>query len=111
MGADALQDGSLVATALNYADSGMDLFTLLETGLTFLLGDSPTSESVVNLLHEALTGATASPEVLSTYGGMLDRGELLPAQLAVLAAETDLNRENIQLIGLVESGLPYALGS
>ena len=111
LGADALQDGSLVAIALNYADSGMDLFTLLETGLTFLLGDSPTSQSVVNLLHEALTGATASPEVLSTYGGMLDRGELLPAQLAVLAAETDLNRENIQLIGLVESGLPYALGS
>jgi hypothetical protein len=38
---------------------------------------------------------------------MLDRGEQTWASLGVLAAETDLNRTNINLVGLTDQGLTY----
>ena len=66
---------------------------------------------MVNLLHQALTGVEAGPALLADYGGRIDRGEMSAVELALLAAETDLNSANLDLVGLSSNGLAYALGT
>jgi len=65
---------------------------------------------VVNLLHRALTGVEASPILLEDYGGRIDSGEMTAVELALLAAETDLNSMNLDLVGISSTGLAYSLG-
>jgi len=84
---------------------------MLTIGLDLLLGESPSGAAVVNLLHQALTGVEARPALLADYGGRIDRGEMSAVELALLAAETDLNSANLDLVGLSSNGLAYALGT
>jgi len=111
IGADSLSDRGLVAAVLDYADTGLDLEAMLTIGLDLLLGESPSGSAVVNLLHQALTGVDASPALLADYGDRIDRGDMSPVELALLAAETDLNSANLDLVGLSSNGLAYALGA
>ncbi|MBL6805150.1 MAG: hypothetical protein ISQ56_07480, partial [Pseudomonadales bacterium] len=110
LGADSLSDRELVAAVLDYADSGFSLETMLAIGLNHLLGVSPSGAAVVNLLHRALTGVEARPALLEDYGGRIDRGEMTAVELALLAAETDLNSMNLDLVGVSNTGLAYSLG-
>ncbi|MDB2483460.1 hypothetical protein N9Y16_02605 [Gammaproteobacteria bacterium] len=111
IGADSLSDRGLVAAVLDYADTGLSLEAMLTIGLDLLLGESPSGVAVVNLLHQALTGVEAGPALLADYGGRIDRGEMSAVELALLAAETDLNSANLDLVGLSSNGLAYALGT
>lgn len=43
-----------------------------------------------------------------SYVNMLDMNQMMPAALAVTAANLDLNANNIHLVGWQQSGLPYA---
>jgi hypothetical protein len=110
LGADSLSDRALVGVVLDYADSGFSLETMLAIGLDHLLGASPSGAAVVNLLHRALTGVEASPVLLEDYGRRIDSGEMTAVELALLAAETDLNSMNLDLVGISSTGLAYSLG-
>ena len=111
IGADSLADRGLVAAVLDYADSGLSLEAMLAIGLELLLGESYTGADVVNLLHRALTGVEARPALIEEYGGSIDRAEMAAVELAMIAAETDLNSSNLDLVGLSSSGLAYSLAS
>jgi serralysin len=111
IGADSLSDRGLVAAVLDYADTGLDLEAMLTIGLDLLLGESPSGSAVVNLLHQALTGVGASPALLADYGGRIDRGDMSAVELSLLAAETDLNSANLDLVGISSNGLAYALSA
>ena len=84
---------------------------MLAIGLELLLGESYTGADVVNLLHRALTGVEARPALLAEYGGRIDRAEMTAVELALIAAETDLNSSNLDLVGLSSGGLAYSLAS
>ena len=111
IGADSLADRGLVAAVLDYADSGLSLEAMLAIGLELLLGESYTGADVVNLLHRALTGVEARPALIEEYGGRIDRAEMTAVELALIAAETDLNSSNLDLVGLSSGGLAYSLAS
>jgi hypothetical protein len=96
---------------LDYADSGLSLEAMLAIGLELLLGESYTGADVVNLLHRALTGVEARPALIEEYGGRIDRAEMTAVELALIAAETDLNSSNLDLVGLSSGGLAYSLAS
>lgn len=110
LGPAALDDLDLVRAALGFADTDLGLEGMLALGLEILLGTSPSAEEVINLIHNALTGANASTMLVTDYANRINRAEMTAVELALLAAETDLNHDNIDLIGLSNHGLAYALG-
>jgi hypothetical protein len=62
---------------------------------------------VINLLYQNLLKAPADANAIAYWSTLLDQGVFTHASLAVMAADLDLNKQNINLMGLVRSGLDY----
>jgi Ca2+-binding RTX toxin-like protein len=96
-----------VGIGLHYLDGGMSYQALMRLAIEARLGAAASNQDVVKLLYTNVVGVAPNNADLSFYLGMLDRGEQTWASLGVLAAETDLNRTNINLVGLTDQGLTY----
>ena len=107
LGAEAIQDAALVSTVLGLLDGGLSYDDLLQTAISSVFGENPSSTDLVNHFHNALTGTAASEEVLLTYSELLDNGSLSALELARSAAEYELNLQNIDLVGIASHGLEY----
>ena len=107
LGAEAIQDATLVSTVLGLLDGGLSYDDLLQTAISSVFGENPSSTDLVNHFHNALTGTAASEEVLLTYSELLDNGSLSALELARSAAEYELNLQNIDLVGIASHGLEY----
>lgn len=107
-GAPALGSASTVGIGLYYADFGLGYEQLAQLALEVRLGIGASSEDVVRLLYSNLTGQQPAAEALTYFKGLIDGGGFTAATLAMLAADTDMNAQNIGLAGLMETGLVYA---
>lgn len=96
-----------VKGGLELFDSGLNYEAVAGIALNAVLGDSHTSEAVVSFLYTNLFGAPPDETTLSTLVDMLDSGSLTEVQLIVLAADSDVNKTNINWSTLVETGLVY----
>lgn len=83
----------------------------LNTDLYVELAGSRSNADFVRLAYGNVMGFAPSAAEQAYYEGILDRGDMTQAQLAVLAAETNENALNIDLIGLSNSGIEFILGS
>jgi serralysin len=54
-----------------------------------------------------VVGVAPGSADLAYFKGLLDNGTYTPAGLGVLAAETELNALNIDLVGLTDYGIGY----
>lgn len=79
----------------------------LNTGLYAQLAGSRSNADFVKLVYTNVVGVAPGAADQAYFQGFLDRGEMTQAQLAVLAAETDLNGANIGLVGLANSGIEF----
>ena len=70
-----------------------------------------THNEIVMLLWLNLFGIDPAQEEKQPYLQMLDRGEVSAAALTVFAADTPINTDNIHLVGLMQSGVEFALQS
>jgi hypothetical protein len=61
----------------------------------------------VELVYRNVVGTAPSEAERALYVGWLDRGEQTQGSLALLAAETPLTAQSIDLVGLAAGGLPY----
>lgn len=84
----------------NYAD-------LMQLAITAKLGTTPTSAQVVDLLYTNVVGQAPDATTQKIFADLLDNHTYTVGSLGVLAADTDLNKVNINLIGLNQSGLEY----
>lgn len=107
LGPDGLGNAGLVGYVLNLLDNGASYGELLQTAIDTVFGTDPQGADLVRHFHKILTGTPAPEEIVSTFGAMLDNGETTPAELAMLAAEHELNLANIDFVGLAQSGLDY----
>lgn len=82
----------------------------LNTDLFVQLAGSHSNGDFVRLVYKNVIGAVPTAADLSYYQGLLDRGEMTQAQLAALAAETNLNQLSIDLVGLTASGIEFLPG-
>jgi hypothetical protein len=71
------------------------------------LGRFASHEKVVNLLYTQVVGQAPSAEVRQSFVSLLDSKVHSVGSLGVLAANTDINRSNIDLVGLAQTGLAY----
>ena len=105
IGPDRVADKALVGLALDYIDNGGNLTTLVDIALNYM--GATTTGVVVDLLYTNLTGTSPTQWEHDYYVSLIENTDLTANQLTLLACETDLNAQNINLVGLTGSGIEY----
>ena len=97
-----------VGIGLYYLDGGMSYENLMQLALDAhpRLGAGASHEAVVDVLFANVVGRSPTAEEAAPYVSMLNLGEPV-ARLGVMAADTDLNAVNIDLVGWAQVGLAY----
>jgi len=104
-GRGAVANREYAGIGLAKADNGLGYeqlgeFAIAATGLE-------TYDEIVTLLWRNLFGASPTRTEKSPYLKMLDSGQISIGALAVAAADSEFNADNIDLIGLLQTGLEY----
>jgi hypothetical protein len=108
LGKESVKVPAIVGLAIGLYDLGtLPAATIATTALTAALGESPSDTDVVNLLYKNLTGQAPDSVSLSLYSSLLKTGLLTHSSLAQMAADSDLNKANINLVGLVQEGVEF----
>lgn len=105
-GASAVANPTYAGIGLTQLDNGMSYETLMQLALS--AAGATTSHQIVNLLWSNLVGTAPSSDDAAPFVEMLDSGSTTPATLGTLAADSSLNANNINLVGLQQTGLHYA---
>ncbi len=96
-----------VGIGLHYIDTGMSYEALMQLALTTRLGANATNRQIVDLLYTNVVGSAPNEATAQNYVGLLANHTYTAASLAVMAADTTINTNNINLVGLVQNGLIY----
>lgn len=111
-GPESLSNEVYSGIGLSLLDSGMSYAALMQFAINAALGDNATNHTaIVGLLYENVVGFVPSAADEAYYVGLLDSGAHTVASIGIMAANTDLNEENIHLVGLSQTGLEYLLTS
>lgn len=106
-GPASVSNREYVGIGLALLDAGMSEQALMALALEARLGPNPSRTAVVNLLYSNVTGVLPSTADRLMFEGLLANGTYTPASLGQLAATTDLNIANVDLVGLLETGIGY----
>ena len=107
-GKAALSNKQYVGIGLYYLDElSFSYGNLLQLAINTSLGANPSNEQVVNLLYTNVIGQAPDTATRKVYTDLLDNKTYTVTGLAVLAADTDYNKANVNLVGLAQTGLAY----
>lgn len=103
-----LQIAAIALTLLE--DHGYGYEQLMKVAIDVRLGSkSNDPRSVVDLLFSNLIGQAPTDRQAEPLVNMLNEGQISIGGLGVLAAETELNQQRIDLVGLIENGFHFAI--
>ncbi len=105
-GPASVRNAEYVGIGLKYLD-GMKPDALMNLALNLVLGTGYSVGAEVSLLFNNLVGRAPSDTEAAHWVGEVAAGRYTPLSLAWLAADYELNLQNIQLVGLAENGLPF----
>lgn len=97
-----------VGIGLNMLDTGTSYEELMQLALNERLGSGFSNTDIVSLLFQNLAGAPPSDTDRDIFAGAISSGQYTQISLAVAAADHELNTNNINLVGLADTGLVYA---
>jgi hypothetical protein len=103
-GKESLSNKAYVGIGLSFLDAGWTYDNL--AGLALNAAGATTNDQIVSLLWKNVIGTTATTADKAPYITMLKNG-MSPGALAHLAADTSFNTVNINLVGLMQTGLEY----
>jgi hypothetical protein len=110
-GPASLAEGDLVGIGLALLDAGMGYPELvgLAAGSPLFAARAGSHDNAdfVEFVYTNVVGSAPPPEDRAYFVGLLEAGVHTQASLALLACETEANRQHIDLIGLASSGLPF----
>ena len=95
-------------TFLSLLDNGLSYSDVMNLALTLKLGTDFSNEDEVRLLYENLLNVEPSDNEVDFWTNTIDSGEYTQTTLALMAADTILNQQNVDLTGLAKTGLNYA---
>ena len=107
MGKDTLSNKSLVGIAISIYDQGMTETQIARLALNAVLGTNPSNKAVVELLYKNLTGFQPDPLSEALYVGMINNGTYTQESITVMAVNLDVNKTNINITGLSQTGIEY----
>ncbi|MBI5279068.1 MAG: hypothetical protein HY854_21715 [Burkholderiales bacterium] len=106
-GAASLENEVYVGIGLELLDAGMSYTEVMGFALQAALGDSASNAAVVNLLYTNVIGVAPTAQEAAGFVALLDGQVMTQAQLAVIAADTDFNLANIDMVGLAATGIEF----
>ena len=109
LGKASATDKAYVGAGLNALDNGMSYEALMKSAIDVVFGLNPSGASIVGTLYENLVGSPAPLSIIDEYGSMLDNGSMTSAEFGIAVADHDLNANNIDLVGLTQTGVEYIL--
>lgn len=104
-GKTAVSNKDYVGIGLRLLDDGMSYDSLGSLALQAAGAANP--DAIVSLLWDHVMGRPALTAEKTPFITMLDSGAITRGGLAVLAADTTMNTDNIGLVGLRQSGIEY----
>lgn len=100
-----------VGIGLSLADAGMSepalIDLVLNTPAFLALAGSRSNTDFVKLIYKNVIGVAPSAADLKTYVALLDNHTFTQGSLALQAAESDINKGTIDLVGLATNGLEF----
>jgi len=109
LGKASATDKAYVGAGLNALDNGMSYEALMKSAIDVVFGLNPSGASIVSTLYENLVGSPAPQSIIDEYGGILDNGSMTSTEFGIAVADHDLNANNIDLVGLTQTGVEYIL--
>lgn len=106
-GAQEVSNKTYVGIGLSLLDKGFAYEQLMGLALDAKLGAGYSHAQLVNLLYQNLLNTNADSGAVAYWSGLLDQGAYTHASLAVMAAELDINKTNVNLVGLMQTGLDF----
>jgi len=106
-GAEAVSIKEYVGIGLQLLDDGSSAEELMQLALNAKLGAGFSSLDEINLLYQNLVETTPSTADQDYWVNVISSGQYSHVSLALFAADTSLNTNNIDLIGLADTGLAY----
>ncbi len=106
-GKDTLEEKDLVGIGINLIDNSMSYQELMKLALDTKLGIGFTDTDEIELLYQNLTGAKPSGADLNFWANTIETGQYTQTSLAIFAADHDINTTNIDLVGLMQTGIEY----
>lgn len=103
-GKDSLTNKQYVGIGLSFLDAGWTYDNL--AGLALNAAGAVTQDQVVSLLWKNIIGFNATAADKAPYIALLQNG-MSPGALAHLAADSSYNTSNINLVGLMQSGIEF----
>jgi serralysin len=111
-GSAFVHNPDLVRQGLSFFDAGMSYNAAaqlaVDSALFAQLAGSHGNTDFINFVYRNVTGAAPTSTELAFFTNLLESGAVTQASLAVVAAEQPLNLQNIDFVGLQQSGLDYA---
>lgn len=108
-GAQAVANKHYVGIGLDYRDRGTSYEDLMVFAINERLGVNASAVEIVNLLYQNVVGVAPSASEQQVYTQILTSGEMTVGELGVFAADTDINQNNVDLVGLQTTGLAFDL--
>jgi hypothetical protein len=108
-GKEAVANRGFAGVGMSLMDQGYTPEKLMDLALKFRLGENFSAETEVKLLFENLIGRPPGAAEVKQFAGMITSGAFTLNSFAWMAANSSFNTDNIQLTGLMQSGLDYAI--
>jgi serralysin len=106
-GSASVANKEYVGIGLGYLDAGMTYANLMQLAIGARLGGRGSSVDVVNLLYTNVVGSAPDDGALAYYKNLLDDGTYNQGTLGAMAADTSQNTMNINLVGLIQTGIEF----
>jgi serralysin len=106
-GREAIKNAQYVGIGLNLIDQGFSYLQLMNLAIEAKLGVGASHAQLINLLYQNLLQIPADSGAVDFWSSQLVQGAYTQSSLAAMAADLDLNKQNINLTGLLVSGLEY----
>lgn len=107
-GSASVGNAGWVGIGLSLFDGGMGYADVMKFALDTKLGAGAGNGAVVDLLFNNVVGHAPTAAEHSQYQQWLDSGSFTQVSLAQFAADTPLNTDRVDLVGLSQHGLVYA---
>ncbi|MBK8104268.1 MAG: pre-peptidase C-terminal domain-containing protein [Betaproteobacteria bacterium] len=107
-GASFVANPEFVGIGLSVFDAGMSYEQVAQLALDAALGAGHTHQQAVELMYFNLIGVAPSPQESAELVALIDVHHVYTeASIAVFAAELSYNTDNIDLVGLAQTGIEY----
>jgi Ca2+-binding RTX toxin-like protein len=106
-GREAVKNTQYAGIGLSLMDQGFSYLQLMNLAIEAKLGIGASHAQLINLLYQNLLQIPADSGAIAYWSGQLTQGTYTQSSLAVMAADLDLNKQNVNLTGLMVNGMEY----